>query len=179
MSYKTEFQANNVDLQGLIDTANALPDHENLDSELATQDTLIADIMTALEGKTAAKDPNIVAEATVTSNGSNGVYVDIPINELEPSQSYFCNIFWRPTSGTYPNAVTVPFSTDSNGTIESYSSVSSWSASSSSEKGNITTNKAVTFSWDATNSRITITSNVFYGMSSIEVVFANIYCMYA
>lgn len=55
MSYKNEFQANNVDLQGLIDKANALPDRENLDAELSTQDNLIGQIMTTLAGKTSAK----------------------------------------------------------------------------------------------------------------------------
>lgn len=56
MSYKSEFASNNTDLQALIDKANALPDQiipENLDSELATQDSLISQIATTLEGKTA------------------------------------------------------------------------------------------------------------------------------
>lgn len=49
MSIKT----NTTDLQALLEVANNLPTVENLDTELSTQDTLIADIMTALEGKTA------------------------------------------------------------------------------------------------------------------------------
>ena len=54
MSYKQEFQSNNADLQGLIDLANSLPEAENLDTELSTQDDLIAQIAAALEGKTGA-----------------------------------------------------------------------------------------------------------------------------
>lgn len=56
MSYKTEFQLNNEDLQGLINKANALPDMpvvENLDSEIATQDSLIDQISATLLGKMA------------------------------------------------------------------------------------------------------------------------------
>lgn len=49
MSIKT----NTTDLQALLEVANNLPTAENLDTELSTQDTLIANIMTALEGKTA------------------------------------------------------------------------------------------------------------------------------
>lgn len=53
MSYKTELQDNNSDIQSLINKANALPIHENLDTELSAQDDLIAQIASALDGKTA------------------------------------------------------------------------------------------------------------------------------
>lgn len=49
MSIKT----NTTDLQALLEVANNLPVTENLNTELSTQDSLIAQIMTALEGKTA------------------------------------------------------------------------------------------------------------------------------
>lgn len=45
MSIKT----NTTDLQALLEVANNLPTAENLDTELSTQDDLIANIMTALE----------------------------------------------------------------------------------------------------------------------------------
>lgn len=45
---------NTAKLQSLMDTINNLPAAENLDSELAVQNNLIAQITTALEGKTAA-----------------------------------------------------------------------------------------------------------------------------
>ncbi len=51
MSYKSEFQSNNTDLQRLIDKANALPVAENLDSEISQQDSLIEQIAAALVGK--------------------------------------------------------------------------------------------------------------------------------
>lgn len=59
MSIKTELQSNNVDIQSLIDIANALPDiditndipAEDIDSELSAQDDLIAQITAALEYK--------------------------------------------------------------------------------------------------------------------------------
>ena len=54
----TELQSNNTDLQGLLDTINALPVAENLDAVLedhgdaiTEQDALIANIQTALESK--------------------------------------------------------------------------------------------------------------------------------
>ena len=60
MDYKLELQNNNMDLQSLIDKANVLPDKVTLDAEiiaqeekLSTQDTLIASMMAALEGKVA------------------------------------------------------------------------------------------------------------------------------
>ena len=71
MSYKSEFQANNVDLQGLIDIVNELPTAENLDSELATQDDLIAQIAMALEGKTGAGTATEVTYGTLTLSSSD------------------------------------------------------------------------------------------------------------
>ena len=50
MSIKT----NTTDLQTLLEVANNLPVAENLDTELSTQDDLIAQIASALEGKTGA-----------------------------------------------------------------------------------------------------------------------------
>lgn len=64
MSIKT----NTTDLQAVLEAVNNLPEAttaENLDEELATQDTLIADIMTALDGKSAggASGTNILTFA--------------------------------------------------------------------------------------------------------------------
>jgi hypothetical protein len=42
---------NTTDLQALLEVANSLPVAENLDTELSTQDDLIAQIASALEGK--------------------------------------------------------------------------------------------------------------------------------
>lgn len=56
MSYKTEFQANNADLQSLIDIANAMPVAENLDGVINTQDNLIAQIRSALVSKGYAEE---------------------------------------------------------------------------------------------------------------------------
>ena len=65
MDYKLELQNNNMDLQSLIDKANVLPDKVTLDAEiiaqeekLSTQDTLIASMMAALEGKVAGNSSN-------------------------------------------------------------------------------------------------------------------------
>ena len=44
---------NTTDLRELLEVANSLPVAENLDSELTTQDDLIAQIASALEGKSA------------------------------------------------------------------------------------------------------------------------------
>ena len=52
-NYKNEFASNNVDLQSILDTVNNLPVQENIDAEISTQDDLITQIYTALEGKTA------------------------------------------------------------------------------------------------------------------------------
>lgn len=53
MSYKSEFQANNVDLQGLIDTVKTLPIAENLSPELSVQNSLINELNAALADKDA------------------------------------------------------------------------------------------------------------------------------
>lgn len=74
MSYKTEFQSNNADLQGLIDLANSLPEAENLDTELTTQDALIAQIATALEGKTGASGGADIETCTVTISDANSYF---------------------------------------------------------------------------------------------------------
>lgn len=64
-TYNTELQSNNTDLQSLIDKANALPDKVNIDTELATQDSLISQIATALEGKSAGSGGASVETCTV------------------------------------------------------------------------------------------------------------------
>lgn len=74
MSYKQEFQSNNADLQGLIDLANSLPEAEDLDTELATQDDLIAQIATALEGKTGASGGADIETCTVTISDANSYF---------------------------------------------------------------------------------------------------------
>lgn len=61
MSYKQEFQSNNVDIQSLIDLAKTLPDAENLDSEIATQDDLINQIASALEWEIKSSLPSCIA----------------------------------------------------------------------------------------------------------------------
>ena len=53
MSYKSEFQANNVDLQGLIDIVKNLPVAENLSPELSVQNSLINELNAALADKDA------------------------------------------------------------------------------------------------------------------------------
>lgn len=56
---------NTTTLQVILDAVNALPEAENLDSELATQDTLIADIQTALATKAAPSGGKQVAIGTM------------------------------------------------------------------------------------------------------------------
>lgn len=68
MTYNTELQSNNTDLQSLIDKASALPDKVNIDAELATQDSLISQIATALEGKSSSGIETCTVKITV--NGS-------------------------------------------------------------------------------------------------------------
>ena len=52
MTYNAEILANNNDIQALIDKAKNLPTTvEDLTTELYEQDGIIAEIMTALEGK--------------------------------------------------------------------------------------------------------------------------------
>lgn len=51
MSYKSELQANNADLQTIITTVDNLPNPVNVDSELDTQANLLSQIQTALNGK--------------------------------------------------------------------------------------------------------------------------------
>lgn len=84
MSYKTEFQANNTDLQSLIDLANALPASENLDVEMTTQDDLIAQISTALVGKSGMSGTCTVN--FLRGTGFNRYYIDVTGNS-QVSQS--------------------------------------------------------------------------------------------
>lgn len=61
MDYNVELQSNNTDLQAILNTINALPDScteehaSDLADELSTQDTLIAQIKTALLAKGATE----------------------------------------------------------------------------------------------------------------------------
>lgn len=66
----TELQSNNTDLQGLLDTINALPVAENLDTALTDQESLIDQIQAALEGKAGAS----VETCTVTLNLTEASY---------------------------------------------------------------------------------------------------------
>lgn len=71
MSIKT----NTTDLQALLEVANKLPTAENLDTELSTQDDLIAQIASALEGKTAGGSGASVKKVNATWNWSSTEYV--------------------------------------------------------------------------------------------------------
>ena len=82
-------KTNTTDLQALLEAANDLPVAENLDTELSTQDTLIANIMTALDGKTAGvskSENNLVARTLTTYSNDQvdkvGAYVFTNLNEL-------------------------------------------------------------------------------------------------
>ena len=68
---------NTTSLQNILDTINNLPNAgENLDAELSTQDTLIAAIMTALEGKSAGGAKKTVSITMDCSPGGNARYYD-------------------------------------------------------------------------------------------------------
>lgn len=86
MSYNTRLQnnntsleGNNTDLQTILNTINNLPtagsgETINLDAEITTQDALIAELSTILEGKTAGNVGNIgTAIVTVELTGNDGV----------------------------------------------------------------------------------------------------------
>lgn len=60
MSYNSELQSNNIDLQTVLNTINTLPVHEDISPELTEQDTLIAQIQTALSGKAGGGLPESV-----------------------------------------------------------------------------------------------------------------------
>ena len=95
----TELQSNNTDLQGLLDTINALPVAENLDDALDEQESIIEQIQAALEGKaaasgvsldviTAASLPASVVDnqiIVITSTTPSTIYVDTdePANPVE------------------------------------------------------------------------------------------------
>ena len=51
MSYNSELQSNNTDLLAVLNVVKTLPVKEDISSELSQQDTLIAQIQTALSGK--------------------------------------------------------------------------------------------------------------------------------
>lgn len=49
MGYNSNLQSNNVELQVVLDLVNELPEMENLDAELSTQDSLISQIQSAVD----------------------------------------------------------------------------------------------------------------------------------
>ena len=76
-SYKTEFANNNVDLQSILDTVNSLPEKENIDNEISTQDDLIAQIYSALDGKTAGVQlPTLTNPASASDIDSGKQAID-------------------------------------------------------------------------------------------------------
>lgn len=83
MSYKSEFQANNVDLQGLIDTVKTLPVAENLDTALSAQDSLISQITTALEGKSVVNRPTFKEYSFTLNTRAGQGYFNITNNSGE------------------------------------------------------------------------------------------------
>ena len=63
---------NTTSLQNILETVNSLPEAgENLDSELSTQDSLIAAIMTALEGKSVGNGKKTVSVTIDCTLGGN------------------------------------------------------------------------------------------------------------
>lgn len=80
MSYKQEFQSNNIDLQKLINLAKTLPDMENFDEELAVQDNLIAEIVIALQGSIEPKLAPYSCNATINTVSEELVITDINNN---------------------------------------------------------------------------------------------------
>ena len=66
MSYKSDFQANNIDLQNILNMVNSLPNKVNLDSELDEQEALLDQIRSALSG---SGDVSQVGVFTTTDTG--------------------------------------------------------------------------------------------------------------
>lgn len=66
MSYKTELQSNNNDLQDILDGLDELPDAVNLDTEISEQDSIIVQIVAELVGK-AAGGSDLLCSVTIRS----------------------------------------------------------------------------------------------------------------
>ena len=107
MSYKTEFQSNNNDLQGLINIAKSLPVAENLQPEISTQDDLIAQIATALEGKVGVSGGSGSNIETCTVNVmDNGMYIEKLCATVYDGSSIKCEQYHMITSShTFENVV--------------------------------------------------------------------------
>lgn len=69
--------SNNLDLQALIDQANALPDVINIDEELNTQDDLIAQIQAAVDElpEAGSRENSSIEKATISFNASYGTVI--------------------------------------------------------------------------------------------------------
>lgn len=92
MSYKSEFASNNTDLRALIAKANTLPEAENLDGVLSTQDDLIAQIATTLETKVStleAKDAEIQALNEELKAANESWAGDLTFSGSYASATYF------------------------------------------------------------------------------------------
>lgn len=63
MSYKEQLQGNNIDLQGLLEMVDTLPEAEKLEDELSTQDNLIEQILTELDNKSSTPLPELTNPA--------------------------------------------------------------------------------------------------------------------
>lgn len=75
MSNKSQIQGNNLDLNNILNAINELPEQEILTEELETQDTLLDNLESELEGKSVI-DPSIYASTE---------YVDYEVGKVNSS----------------------------------------------------------------------------------------------
>ena len=98
---------NTTDLQALLEVANSLPVAENLDTELSTQDDLIAQIASALEGKTGASGGGGSDEDWI-GDGNTHVWIHLEEGRTSPMLGVCPNgtvtVDWG--DGTTPDTLT-------------------------------------------------------------------------